>query len=85
MSDLFDGYRPGPAWDEVFATAGEPREGARALHDALAQLSAQDLASRSDALERAFRDVQAARFHPLQAKPQRDFTGRVALGWEIDV
>lgn len=38
---------------------------------------------RKSGLERAFRDVQAARFHPLQAKPQRDLTGRVALGWEI--
>ncbi|HEY0625212.1 MAG TPA: acyl-CoA dehydrogenase family protein [Allosphingosinicella sp.] len=36
-------------------------------------------------LERAFRDVQGARFHPLQEKPQLDFTGRVALGWDIDV
>jgi acyl-CoA dehydrogenase len=35
-------------------------------------------------LERAFRDVQAARFHPLQEKPQLDLTGRVALGWDID-
>jgi acyl-CoA dehydrogenase len=35
-------------------------------------------------LERAFRDIQAARFHPLQEKPQLDLTGRVALGWDID-
>ena len=35
-------------------------------------------------LERAFRDVQAARFHPLQEKPQLDLAGRVALGWDID-
>ena len=35
-------------------------------------------------LERAFRDVQGARFHPLQEKPQLRFTGRVALGWDID-
>jgi len=34
-------------------------------------------------LERIFRDVQAGRFHPLQEKPQLDFTGRVALGWDI--
>ncbi len=38
---------------------------------------------RKAGLERAFRDIQAARFHPLQAKPQRDLAGRVALGWEI--
>ncbi len=35
-------------------------------------------------LERALRDVQAARYHPLQEKPQQRFTGRVALGWDID-
>jgi len=35
-------------------------------------------------LERAFRDVQAARFHPLQEKPQARFTGRVALGLDLD-
>ena len=35
-------------------------------------------------LERAFRDVQAGRFHPLQEKPQLDLTGRVALAWDID-
>lgn len=39
---------------------------------------------RKAGLERAFRDIQAARFHPLQAKPQRDLAGRVALGWDID-
>jgi len=35
-------------------------------------------------LERVFRDVQAARFHPLQEKQQLDFTGRVALGRPVD-
>lgn len=39
---------------------------------------------RSAGLERAFRDVQGARYHPLQEKPQLLFTGRVALGWDID-
>jgi len=36
---------------------------------------------RKAGLERLFRDVQAARFHPLQEKAQLDFTGRLALGW----
>ena len=39
---------------------------------------------RKTGLERAFRDVQAARFHPLQEKPQLDLAGRVALGWDIN-
>lgn len=39
---------------------------------------------RSFGLERAFRDVQAARFHPLQEKPQQRFAGRLALGLDIN-
>ena len=35
-------------------------------------------------LERAFRDVQAARYHPLQEKVQLEYAGRMALGWDID-
>lgn len=35
-------------------------------------------------LERAFRDVQGARFHPLQELPQLELTGRMALGMGID-
>lgn len=38
---------------------------------------------RKTGLERIFRDVQAARYHPLQEKPQLDLAGRVALGWPI--
>jgi acyl-CoA dehydrogenase len=39
---------------------------------------------RSKGLERAFRDVQAARFHPLQLPAQLDFSGRMALGLDLD-
>ncbi|WP_334161520.1 acyl-CoA dehydrogenase family protein [Phenylobacterium sp.] len=39
---------------------------------------------RSVGLERAFRDVQGARFHPLQEKPQLRYAGRLALGLDID-
>ena len=35
-------------------------------------------------LERAFRDVQGARFHPLQELPQLELAGRLALGLDID-
>lgn len=35
-------------------------------------------------LERAFRDVQGARFHPLQEKAQLRYAGRLALGLDID-
>jgi acyl-CoA dehydrogenase len=35
-------------------------------------------------LERLFRDVQAARYHPLTEKPQTLFTGRYALGLDVN-
>lgn len=39
---------------------------------------------RGNALERMFRDVQAARYHPLPEKEQTRLTGRVLLGLDID-
>jgi acyl-CoA dehydrogenase len=35
-------------------------------------------------LERIYRDVQAARFHPMPEKQQQQFAGRLALGLELD-
>jgi alkylation response protein AidB-like acyl-CoA dehydrogenase len=35
-------------------------------------------------LERRFRDVQAARYHPLRGAAQRRYTGRLALGLDVD-
>jgi acyl-CoA dehydrogenase len=40
--------------------------------------------SRSLGLERLHRDVQAARFHPLQEKPQLLYTARLTLGLDIN-
>jgi acyl-CoA dehydrogenase len=39
---------------------------------------------RKTGLERIFRDVQAARYHPLQEKAQSRLAARVALGSDID-
>ncbi|HEX6101611.1 MAG TPA: acyl-CoA dehydrogenase family protein [Alphaproteobacteria bacterium] len=39
---------------------------------------------RRTGLERRFRDVQGARFHPLQEPAQRRYSGRLALGLDID-
>jgi alkylation response protein AidB-like acyl-CoA dehydrogenase len=39
---------------------------------------------RSLGLERLFRDVQGARFHPMQQMPQRELTGKLALGLSIE-
>jgi alkylation response protein AidB-like acyl-CoA dehydrogenase len=40
---------------------------------------------RSSGLERAFRDVQGARYHPIPEKMQTRLTGRVLLGLSIDL
>jgi len=39
---------------------------------------------RDNAVERLFRDLQAARYHPLTALPQQRLAGRVALGLTPD-
>jgi acyl-CoA dehydrogenase len=39
---------------------------------------------RSFGLERLYRDIQGARFHPMQEKRQHDFTGRYTLGLPFD-
>lgn len=39
---------------------------------------------RAQGLERRFRDIQAARYHPLQAGPQAEYAGATALGLPTD-
>lgn len=39
---------------------------------------------RDNGLERRFRDMQGARFHPLQAGPQARYAGAMALGQPVD-
>ncbi len=39
---------------------------------------------RSNGLERRFRDVQGARFHPLQSGPQAQYAGAMALGLPVN-
>ena len=39
---------------------------------------------RAAGLERRFRDIQAARYHPLQSGPQADYAGAMALGLPVD-
>ena len=39
---------------------------------------------RAAGLERRFRDIQGARFHPLQSGPQTTYAGSIALGLPID-
>jgi uncharacterized circularly permuted ATP-grasp superfamily protein len=56
VGDLFDGYQLGAAWDEYFADVDVPREATRGVFDVLSGFSGDDLADRSAALTRAFRD-----------------------------
>lgn len=39
---------------------------------------------RATGLERRFRDIQAARYHPLQSGPQAQYAGSMALGLPVD-
>jgi alkylation response protein AidB-like acyl-CoA dehydrogenase len=39
---------------------------------------------RATGLERCFRDIQAARYHPLQSGPQAQYAGSMALGLPVD-
>jgi alkylation response protein AidB-like acyl-CoA dehydrogenase len=39
---------------------------------------------RANGLERRFRDIQGARFHPLQQGPQAAYAGSMALGLPVD-
>jgi len=85
--------------DMLDAAAGEPCEQAtnrvmtgRAIlgHSAIRSVEkAMEVAGgaafyRDLGLERRFRDVQAARFHPLQEKAQLRYSGRIALGLDIN-
>lgn len=39
---------------------------------------------RANGLERCFRDIQGARYHPLQQGPQAQYAGSMALGLPVD-
>jgi alkylation response protein AidB-like acyl-CoA dehydrogenase len=39
---------------------------------------------RGAGLERKFRDIQAARYHPLRSGPQAEYSGAMALGLPVE-
>ena len=39
---------------------------------------------RAQGLERKFRDIQGARYHPMQTGPQAEYAGAMALGMPVD-
>jgi uncharacterized circularly permuted ATP-grasp superfamily protein len=56
MADLFEDYRLGPGWDEMFGEPSMPRPTYEALHATLQPLSSAELGIRADVLARAFLD-----------------------------
>jgi uncharacterized circularly permuted ATP-grasp superfamily protein len=56
MADLFEDYRLGPGWDEMFGDPGMPRDTYEALHATLQPLSSAELGVRAEVLARAFLD-----------------------------
>ena len=85
MIDAANGERMGPeVTNQVLV--GRTLVGAAAVRAVEAALDVARGAGyfRALGLERLFRDVQAARYHPLRGAAQRRYTGRLALGLDID-
>jgi alkylation response protein AidB-like acyl-CoA dehydrogenase len=85
MIDLAETAEPGP---EVTNTCLRCRSiaGSSAIRsvDKAVECVGGQAFSRSFGLERLWRDVQGARFHALQGKPQALYSGRIALGLDVD-
>ncbi len=56
MADIFDGYQPAEAWDEMFSGPGEPRPAYDGLINALQPMDPAELRFRADQLARTFTD-----------------------------
>jgi acyl-CoA dehydrogenase len=85
MIDIAETAEPGPeTTSEAMACRTLVGQAAIATVSKAMEVAGGAAFYRKSGLERAFRDVQAARFHPMQEKPQLDLAGRVALGWNID-
>src|SRR5437764_7923710 len=54
MSDLFDDYPVGVAWDEMIDSTGGPRAPYRVLYESIQRSGAQELRAGVDALARAY-------------------------------
>ena len=54
MTDLFDGYPPGAAWDEVIDRDGSVRPAYELVHAALARMSGPELRARAESLARSY-------------------------------
>ena len=54
VADIFDGYRPVQAWDEMFAAPGKPRAAYDALVSVLQPMDPAELRYRADQLAHTF-------------------------------
>jgi acyl-CoA dehydrogenase len=85
MIDLAATAKPGPdTTNEVFIRRTIAGQAAVGTVEKAMEVVGGASFFRSTGLERLFRDVQGARFHPLTEKRQLEYTGRVALGLDIE-
>src|ERR1051325_10043600 len=56
MADLFEAYRLGPGWGQMFSGPARPGESSEALNATLQPLSSAELGVRAEVLARAFLD-----------------------------
>ncbi|WP_162915151.1 acyl-CoA dehydrogenase family protein [Desertibaculum subflavum] len=84
MLDAAAGNAPGEA-TSVAVLTGRTIAGRAALRTVELAMEAVGGASmyRASAIERIFRDVQGARFHPLNERAQTEMSGRLALGLPV--
>lgn len=85
MLALADREKPGPAMTSTIMTLKQTMTG-HLLDVAARAMDAAGGAAyyRTHRIERLFRDLQAARYHPLTALPQQQLAGRIALGLDAD-
>jgi acyl-CoA dehydrogenase len=77
--------QPGPqTTNRIFLGRANVTRGVLAMFDRVFEIVHGAGYLRSSPIERLFRDVQAARFHPLVPPVQRELAGRLALGLDID-
>ncbi|WP_343521616.1 acyl-CoA dehydrogenase family protein [Sphingomonas sp.] len=85
MIELATDGRPGPeTTGRALACRTLLGEAAIATVERAMELAGGASFYRRNGLERAFRDIQGARFHPLREGPQLALSGRLALGLDID-
>lgn len=81
LQDISDNAPPGiDTTNRTLIARALAERGAIGATERAFQLGSGAAFFRKSGLERRFRDVQGARFHPLQEMPQRQLAGRLALG-----